>query len=98
MSTSLIRVVLTHSRPIPVFPHKQTCRASTGMSQKCPTGDIALAFLSTEEIATKMALSKSPGQYRGLEDFDFLLSIRRLRETGSSSFEDSCVLRKRFTP
>jgi hypothetical protein len=65
---------------------------------KVPTGDIALAFLSTEEIATEMALSKSPGQCRGLEDFDFLLSIRRLRETSSSSFEDSCVLRKRLTP
>jgi hypothetical protein len=63
-----------------------------------PTGDIALAFLSTEEIATEMAINKSPGQCRGLEDFDFLLSIRRLRETGSSSFEDSRVLRKRFTP
>jgi hypothetical protein len=25
-----------------------------------PTGDIALAFLSTEEIATEMALSKAP--------------------------------------
>ena len=31
----IIRVVLTHSRLLPVFPHKQTWRAATGMSQKC---------------------------------------------------------------
>jgi hypothetical protein len=66
--------------------------------RKVPTGDIALAFLSTEEIATETVISKSPGQCRGLEDFDFRVSIRRLRETGSSSSEDSCLPRKRFTP
>jgi hypothetical protein len=31
----VIRVVFTHSRSLPVFPYKQTCRAPTGMSQKC---------------------------------------------------------------
>ena len=35
-------------------------------------------------------MSKSPGQCRGLEDFDFLLSINRLRETACcSSFRGS---------
>jgi len=39
----VIRVVLTHSRSLPVFPHKQTCRAATGMSQKCPDSDSCTA-------------------------------------------------------
>jgi hypothetical protein len=38
---------------------------------KVPIGDIALAFLTTEESATAMAISKSPGKCRSFEDFDF---------------------------
>jgi hypothetical protein len=50
---------------------KLTSSARAASSEKCPIGDIAPAFLMTEESATEMAISKSPGQCRGFEDFDF---------------------------
>src|SRR4030088_2921996 len=35
MSASVIRVVMTVCRPLPVFPDKQTFSVSVGMSQRC---------------------------------------------------------------
>jgi hypothetical protein len=57
-------------RGMSALPPTADIGTPTAQVRFVPIGDIALAFLTTEESATEKAISKCPGQCRGFEDFD----------------------------
>jgi hypothetical protein len=73
---------------------KQT--SQTSLAKSVSIGDIALAFLTTRRAPLRWLQANAPDNAGALKITIFLLSIRRLRQTGcSSSFEDSCALNGR---